>query len=656
MLPAPAHLRDRPPKRKCDPGWYGFRPRFRPKGMRREPLWRDATPSGGYPAIVEPKPSQWWEQSISELLPEHWSRAADRVLNRRAFVQLANDHTSPAKALYLRQCVVNGFPNLLQHPLPFSRLTANRITPSSPVASAVESQILRAEAKGARLSCHLPILPGTDNLPLGINLKLSSGKVKLRPTANGSTTGSHPFDSARSRKAWTPLADVTFGRDHHRRFMALVMRCDAGSATVKDIRDAFELILRNRHELAKGCYWWKSVFDYLLTYGFGESPTPHHADDLFGLIERELDHRIQAMLSTIDAPGRHPLDRQCDDFIVLHPVGQRHLATTIDGIATDLSHWLGFEFKDAKDQVGVFCPRYNGYVYDLPAKLVGYPRDKSLKLHHSLKRAFKGIPFEEAESMLGWIECLVDCDIWCAPFVPDVRICILAAKEGRQFVRFNDTARSDLQFIASRLEAANFEPWCPISHHLITSSPDIILTTDASGDPSAGVGGFTNSFHFTILWSALSRLISARLGSLTTDGSCLLADSDSSTAFIEMLALYIALDIAISLGLWINSIVEWRTDSSAAVGAWAKLRSPAPLINTLIKRISRRSAAHGILIHAVHFERETDGQPAADALSRNDYPLFLALLQGLGRTAAPSSSQVSPAGAKDLSRLISRLE
>ena len=190
---------------------------------------------------------------------------------------------------------------------------------------------------------------------------------------------------------------------------------------------------------------------------------------------------------------------------------------------------------------------------------------------------------------------------------------LLATVRGHdQWVRLNESARSDLTWWSTFMEG-----WNGVSMMPSTSSPVIVLETDASG--SWGCGGCWGQQWFQWKWEGPSAewLISPK----------------------ELLPILLAMMVWGEY--WKGQEIECRCDNMAVVAVINSGCSKELIIMHLLRCMFFVAAHFDLRLRATHIPGVTNA--AADALSRNEIPRFLQV-----RPEADAGPTPIPAAVVDL--------
>ena len=216
-----------------------------------------------------------WERSASDVFGSFTSTLNLDLLKKWASTYL----TGPARE-YALACYSTGFSSRSEAPQLLDISAANAVHPDTPAGAAVDEQLARFAARGRLLSTDLPIVAGTQVIPLShasqvkVNRDLTS-KVKKRAVVRGSYP--NPKDPT-SRRAWINPGELAFTiACTIIEICAYSLRFDVVAASCFDYASFFETIPRVVDEIAASALFWRGKFHYLLDHVFGECATPHSA-------------------------------------------------------------------------------------------------------------------------------------------------------------------------------------------------------------------------------------------------------------------------------------------------------------------------------------------------------------------------------------------
>jgi hypothetical protein len=500
--------------------------------------------------------------------------------------------------------------------MPFSRREfPNAIQPGDPGSEGIDAQLDRLRAAGQVASFDVPIVPGTINVSLGCVSKQvitldGSTKTKLRPTANSSI----PYDGT-SVTDWTPSAAASMSENYFEDVIAAALLLGPCTASTFDLTNSFECVRKRRSDVRTNVYHWKDQYHYIGVAFFGQSENPYNAHTLFALSTYEGTRQAESI-----TPIKHPVWRNCDDTLALHPAVDQDNARAVFAKHCQIAGRCGFKINDSKTVISQTTLSWYGFQFDFWRQTVGYSNAKTIALAALILQALApaSIQFKTGETLVGKLEHFCLAAIWSKVLLPSVRQSVFAIKAlpPAVTVNFSRIARKDLNRLRSDLLSTNGRAICTFQDHFRTTPPSVVLYSDASGAAAAGVdgvGGFAPGWHTFCAWTNVSPMV---------DGApWILSDGIYSTALIEMIGLLMLLlspDTSHSLR---HVTILWRTDSTAAVGAWSNRRSTAAPVNEILKRCMARLSILGSHVYAEHVPRTQNTQ--ADLLSHSDALSFI---------------------------------
>jgi hypothetical protein len=465
-----------------------------------------------------------------------------------------------------------------------------------PGADAVDAQIDRILARKQGFITSAPI-PGTQNFILNVDDSKTNadGTTKYRPVSSCS----YPYNDSRDRTSWTARSDTTVYSEVLLLAMAAGLHQGPSVAFACDLAKSFEWINRRRDEVNTNCLIWErdgaTVYFYSFVFLFGESGTPRISYDFFELLSREMRRRLRMALSFPTF-----VIRNCDDFLGIVPIAHKDECPEAFKVATSVFDDANVPIQTTKSVESSPVVDWHGFSLDFTLQTITYGPDKCLRLLTSVSRFIDSPPmFARGRAFVGHLEHLCCADLWLAVHVPAVRACVFAAELTNAPIVWSTEARLDLERFRSRLGNTDYAPAARFADHFIIPSADTItMFSDASGKDTLGVGGYTPTVYSCAYWSQLP--------------PWLLDERYSSTGAIELVGLLLMAIICPS-----DATVCWVTDSEAADGAWTKLRSPAPLCNSILKLTQGVLARKRTLVHSRHVPREQN--TLADILSHCDH-------------------------------------
>ena len=338
----------------------------------------------------------------------------------------------------------------------------------------------------------------------------------------------------------------------------------------------------DRHLL--GMQWRDQLFvDTVLPFGLRSAPK------IFNSV-------ADALQWAAKHAGISYLEHFLDDFITagapLSGECQNNLSLLID-----LCSKMGLPLAVDKQEGPSSCLVFLGIEVDTDKLELRLPRDKLLRLQATLRhwRDLKCCKKNNLQSLVGQLH---DASIVIRSGRTFIRrlIDLIKASHHRSansFIRLNMDARSDIawwcQFIAH---------WNGLSmmHDLRRSSPDVFLTSDASG--SWGCGAYCGNAWFQHRWCP--------------------ENQDLHITYKELLPIVIA--AAIWGEQWKNKSLSCRCDNEAVVHIINSGTSKDPSVMGLMRCLHFIVARFNILMSASHVAGSKNS--IADALSRNNLPLF----------------------------------
>lgn len=394
-------------------------------------------------------------------------------------------------------------------------------------------------------------------------------------------------------------------------------------------------------DIPRSCVHWKGYFVYFGTYGFGKTVTPSHWEGHADLLQRGQISQIRLLERTV-----LKLSPVIPSNIGLGPSGY-HMRASVNRIVDDtpittLAHYSESNADLIRSAFHKVCElagqqrqltkvvryseivAFDGFLPDLTAsqQAVGVPADKCAMITLLINLAPKcRITPDEALSLIGKFEHIAGVISTTSPLIPAFRVSTLAATHNSLHrVNLSPDATADLRrwhhLLNIRLNGGAI--WTPLSSPFLVSEPTLRIQTDASGDQNLGVGGFAfvngkPAFAFAYSWQDLYGDAVDRL----------FDESVYPAAYIELVGLYIGLQLAAKHSLVHPLTARWVTDSEAGSKAWSNRRSPVLALNYLLKDIGFVLAAHAGVCISTWASRNYRNSQLADSLSRLDRDSFL---------------------------------
>jgi hypothetical protein len=556
------------------------------------------------------------------------------TLNLPLLKVFAARHLRGAALRFMLRGYDEGFPTLSQSPVIRDISPQNRVLPGTPAGDAVDAQIARAQQRGRVVSAPLPIASGTCTLPLSAVQKirvaedLQTFKVKSRAVVDGSHG-----PAGTDRGAWVNPAHISFMVPITIMLMAAYILCyDITSASLFDYTSFFETIPLCTTEIPTNCYFWKGQFWWFLDNLFGCVTTPFSAD----MHARVLQMAQQADMDSVSRCV-HFIVRRVDDSIVLHPEADAASIPAVNAAFVAVCTAVKQPLQTAKTQIAKPVAMFDGALWDLPGKRLGYPASKQINVlihiahalgmrlgdlvkkvptpHRAQLRALvraagvqMGRPFtrKAAESLTGKLDYAVVALVHLRNRVQPIRASWIRLPSDHNKVTFSQEAVDCLHhFLALFCELQPL--WFPL-RNLFVRPHDVEIYSDASGKD--GFGAFGPSFFFFA--EHLPQEWNLHLGTLPPG---------VSTGWLELASLLMI--VVVRHQQLPNKVVRWFTDSEVSMYAWQSGRSPIPAINSLLWAIQTRCARSSITVIAEHIYREQNEK--ADLLSKQQVQAFLEL-------------------------------
>ena len=538
---------------------------------------------------------------------------------------LVRKHCVGPRREYLLNCYKHGYPDHFRGPIDTANVPVNFVQPGDPGSELVDEFIENAVNLHSAISTTLAIFPGTITMAIGIALK---ERFDREPKRRVIVDGGRGRDLGTGIASWAASEDTRFTSDTTMMRVAEFLAYAAARGNLEDYHQAFRTIRICSWDICRNAVCWRGRFVYFGTCVFGKTVTPaiweNHAD----LLQREQQLQIQLVEDTLrrastiasatiglGPSGRIPMtrvNRIVDDSLVTIPRGYtREVNQAIMQAFKLVCTKAGQMLQDTKRQEFQSVVPFDGFLFDLEHHRAGVPEDKCRWICDLIKNALAGrLPPSKALSLLGKQEHIAGVISSLAPFTPSFRACVHAA-EHRATVPLSPEAQGDLrrwQALLSDIQNGA-AIWTPFNSLFLTEAPTVTIQTDASGDPSLGVGGHiiasgvpVTAFAFS--WSSL-------LGPMT---SKVFEKGFYSTAHIELVGLYVAFEFVKPDNY--NQGVRWLTDSDAGSKAWSNRRSSTTNLNRVIKDLGFRLTRTGCTVASSWVSREHPSAIAADHLSR----------------------------------------
>lgn len=565
-----------------------------------------------------------------ERLPEAILGTFSSTLDLDILSQWARIHLNGPIQAYALGCYKTGFTTQTRAPPHTNVAATNLVLPDTPEGEAVDATLAKLASRGRLVSHPLPVLVGTRTLKILVVTKLQvnedfTHKVKHRMVVHGSEphNGTDP-------KSWIDGANTAFIVPFNVQTLAAhILARDIVAGTLRDYKSFFLYIPKAINEVPHNAVWWRGKFMYCLDHLFGHSTTPFSAD----VHARVIQFACQAAMNAVSTES-HDIVRIVDDSLVLHPGADiANMERVNDAFVTTVAK-VNQPLQHDKDRIGCVEVMFNGLLWHLLRKELGYPRSKMAKLLFILGRALgmstaqiigavprverdaiqsigqhlsresRWLSRKEAESLTSKLVFSISAMPHMAGRIPPIRASWIQLVGDHTKVRFSTEARTCLRHffdLFSPLETV----WFPL-RNLFKRPHAFTIRTDASG--KHGFGGFGPRLWFATALPAAWNL------HLKTFPKGL------SIALLELGALLLILYY--DPGYWKGQVILWETDSATSVGALSKGSSPSAPMNRLLWAVQRRCTRLSCIVHAKHLPRESNR--LADALSNLKVDEFLA--------------------------------
>ena len=508
-----------------------------------------------------------------------------------------NSHPDQSYANFMLQGIASGFRIGFQYSA-HACLASTRNHPSALECPSVISESLSKEVAAGRLFG--PLNPS--HYP---QVQVSSlGTVPKKHVQNKwrlILDLSHPKGHSVNDGINKPLCSLTYTRVDN--VVQKVITRGKGTLLAKiDIESAFRNVPVHPHDRhLLGMIWENRLYiDNVLPFGLRSAPKIFNAiaDGLQWVAEQR---------------GVSDLDHFLDDFITTGNPGTGECAFNLKSLI-DTCQILGLPLALHKLEGPCTCLTFLGIEVDTVLLQLRLPSPKLIRLRSTINQwaGQKCCTKKDLESLIGQLH---DASIVIKPGRTFIRRLLDLLKSARSrpqnaYIRLNLEARSDILWWQTFIAEWN---GLSMMRSLRQASPDVILTSDASG--GWGCGAFWCQFWFQLQWpaSALNDTITVK----------------------ELLPIVIA--AAIWGPLWQHKAVLCHCDNEAVVYILNSGTSKDPNSMSLLRCLFFFAAKYDLLIFASHIPGSSN--QIADALSRNNMPCFFTALP----QASPQAVAIPPA-------------
>ena len=469
--------------------------------------------------------------------------------------------------------------------------SASRNHPSAVANTGIVREYIAGELEAGRLVGPLQqsILPLVHTSPLGLVPKHQSNR--WRTIVDLSAPRGHSVNDSISRE----LSSISYSRvddavDH-------ILRQGRGAELVKiDLKNAYRIIPvhpEDHHLL--GISWEGSTYiDRALPFGLRSAPKIFSAvADMiaWALNQSGIQHQIHYL----------------DDFLFIGAPNTDEGARAL-AIALQVLHHLGVPVAEHKTEGPSTCVCFLGILIDTRNLELRLPLEKIERLRTLVKlwRSKRACTRKELESFLGHLSHAASVVRPGRTFLRQLFSLLHLARAPEHYVRLNAAARADITWWHCFLHGWNGTSFFPLPN------PSYHVYSDASG--TFGCGAFVERRGwFQIRWPEDWREI--------------------NIAAKELVPVVAA--AALWGPGWSGMHIRFHSDNAAVVAILNTRTAKTPLLMHLLRCFSFYCAHFGIHFSAAHVPGVSN--TAADALSRNNLPLFLSLLPQTPRATLPPS-------------------
>ena len=366
-----------------------------------------------------------------------------------------------------------------------------------------------------------------------------------------------------------------------------------------DIKQAYRNIpVHPGDSLLLGMRWQGKTFvDRALPFGLRSAP----------LIFTAVADALQWIMEQVGATWvRHYVD----DYITIGAPGTQECTGNISAMLAACAE-ANMPIEPEKNEGPATTISFLGLELDSIRMEVRLPLDKLERLK-ALLETWKGRKAGKKREVLSLIGLLSHASKAVRPGRAYIRRLIdlsTVAKHLDHYVRINKEARADIEWWRSFLSIWN---GTSLMFSCTQAAPDITLTSDASGN--WGCGAYLGREWFMLQWSESFKGLHITVKELAP----------------------IVLAAMIWGQYWKGKTVRARCDNAAVVAIVNAGTSKSPHAMNLVRCLSFLAATFDFRVSAVHLSGIDN--VLADALSRNNLPLFLSLHPQANQEAAPIPS------------------
>ena len=369
----------------------------------------------------------------------------------------------------------------------------------------------------------------------------------------------------------------------------MVKQLGRGTQLVKlDIKDAYRIIPIHPadHHLLGISWRGRTYVDRALPFGLRSAPKIFSAvADVISwvLYQHGIEHHLHYL----------------DDYLLLGAPDSKQAA---EALALTF-HMLGIPVAYHKTEGPATVLGFLGILMDTHLFELRLPADKLARIQEILRQwsGRRSCTRKELQSLLGHLSHAATVIIQGRTFLRQLFNLLRLDRSAHQYIRLNASARADLLWWRTFLQGWNGTSFFP------NRTPSIVVTSDASG--SYGCGAFS-----------------------TTHGWFQLEWPDSWTAIGIAAKELVPVVIAAALwgANWNRACVCFRSDNQAVVEILTSRTSKDHLLMHLVRCLA---AFFGFQFVAQHVPGVLN--TVADAISRNNIPLFLSIFPQVPRVTLP---------------------
>ena len=363
-----------------------------------------------------------------------------------------------------------------------------------------------------------------------------------------------------------------------------------------DIQQAYRNIPvapEDRHLL--GLLWENKIYiDQVLPFGLRSAPI------IFSAV-------ADALLWIMTQRGASWAIHYIDDFLTMGSPGSTECVDNMK-IMQQTADLAGLPLEPSKSVGPATSLTFLGIEIDSMENSLKLPADKLEHIKHSLG-CWRGVKACRKRDLLSLIGSLSHASKVVRPGRAFLRRLIdlsMSTKQLDHFIRLNADARSDIEWWWQFIETWNGTSAAP---SLVSQQPEVSITADASG--TWGCGAYYNTHWFQLPWNGMLRHAHISVKELTP--------------------------IVIAAALWgqywfLKSVRIW-SDNTAAVAAINNNSSRCKDTAHLLRCLAFLSARFQCQFSASHIPGVHNN--TADALSRNQLPLFISMLPQADKDPSP---------------------